>query len=267
GGRKEDYHRYLAEFKRGVEKEEAVGNSLKSYQKATSLAEAELGPTDPVRLGLALNFSVFYYQILHSPQRACDIARQAFDSAISELHTLDYESFKGSTSLMRLLNENLSLWSPDLPEDHGRAEKKASLKQKRHKKSSRNRGDRLQRSVGMGFRTPKEAIEGNYIDKKCPFTGTVSIRGRIISGICHSAKMTRTVIVRRNYLHYVSKYRRYEKRHSNIPAHVSPCFHVKEGDRLVIGQCRPLSKTVSFNVLKVIPAGSSWKGKKAFTGI
>jgi hypothetical protein len=50
---------------------------------------------------------------------------------------------------------------------------------------------------------------GTYIDKKCPFTGTVSIRGRIIAGTCHSAKMNRTIIVRRNYLHFVKKYQRH----------------------------------------------------------
>ncbi|RAK51231.1 30S ribosomal protein S17, partial [Phenylobacterium hankyongense] len=105
--------------------------------------------------------------------------------------------------------------------------------------------------MGLGFKVPKEAIEGTYIDKKCPFTGNVSIRGRILSGVCHSAKMNRTIIVRKDYLHYVRKYQRYEKRHSNIPAHVSPCFRVKEGDHVTIGQCRPLSKTVRFNVLKV----------------
>ncbi|XP_022863929.1 40S ribosomal protein S11-3-like [Olea europaea var. sylvestris] len=108
---------------------------------------------------------------------------------------------------------------------------------------------------------------GSYIDKKCPFTGDVSIRGRILAGTCHSAKMMRTIIVRRNYLHWVKKYQRYEKRHSNIPAHISPCFRVREGDHVIIGQCRPLSKTVRFNVLKVIPAGSSGLGKKAFTGM
>ncbi|KDO61815.1 hypothetical protein CISIN_1g031480mg [Citrus sinensis] len=110
-------------------------------------------------------------------------------------------------------------------------------------------------------------FSGTYIDKKCPFTGTVSIRGRILAGTCHSAKMNRTIIVRRNYLHFVKKYQRYEKRHSNIPAHISPCFRVKEGDHVIIGQCRPLSKTVRFNVLKVIPAGSSGGAKKAFTAM
>ncbi|KAK3026565.1 hypothetical protein RJ639_041151 [Escallonia herrerae] len=74
------------------------------------------------------------------------------------------------------------------------------------------------------------------------------------------AKMRRTIIVRINYLHIP-----YEKRHSNIAAHVSPCFRVKEGDQVTIGQCRPLSKTVRFNVLKVIPAGSAGGGQKAFT--
>ncbi|KAH1232737.1 40S ribosomal protein S11 [Glycine soja] len=128
-------------------------------------------------------------------------------------------------------------------------------------------GNRFWKSIGLGFKTPRDAIEGTYIDKKCPFTGNVSIRGRILAGTCHSAKMTRTIIVRRNYLHFIKKYQRYEKRHSNIPSHISPCFRVKEGDHVIIGQCRPISKTVRFNVLKVIPAGSSSGAKKAFTGM
>ena len=65
--------------------------------------------------------------------------------------------------------------------------------------------------------------------------------------------MQRTIVVRRDYLHYVPKYNRYEKRHRNIPVHCSPAFSVKEGDIVVIGECRPLCKTVHFNVLKVIP--------------
>eukprot|EP01115_Flamella_aegyptia_P010108 TRINITY_DN44183_c0_g1_i1.p2 TRINITY_DN44183_c0_g1~~TRINITY_DN44183_c0_g1_i1.p2 ORF type:complete len:81 (-),score=15.87 TRINITY_DN44183_c0_g1_i1:133-375(-) len=65
--------------------------------------------------------------------------------------------------------------------------------------------------------------------------------------------MNRTVIVRRNYLHYIKKYNRFEKRHKNIPAHLSPAFKLNVGDIVTIGQCRPLSKTVRFNVLKVQP--------------
>jgi small subunit ribosomal protein S11e len=69
-----------------------------------------------------------------------------------------------------------------------------------------------------------QAIEGTYIDKKCPFTSNVSIRGCILSGVVTKNKMQRTIVVRRDYLHFVSKYRRYEKRHKNISAHCSPCF-------------------------------------------
>merc|ERR1712137_1197480 len=65
------------------------------------------------------------------------------------------------------------------------------------------------KTIGLGFPTPKAAIDGNYVDKKCPFTSNVSIRGRILSGIVKSAKMDKTIIVRRNYAHFVKKYSRY----------------------------------------------------------
>ncbi|ORX82351.1 hypothetical protein K493DRAFT_91914 [Basidiobolus meristosporus CBS 931.73] len=117
--------------------------------------------------------------------------------------------------------------------------------------SKKSRNLRWYKDVGLGFKTPKEAIEGAYIDKKCPFTGDVSIRGRILSGTVISTKMKNTLIIRREYLHYIPKYNRYEKRHKNLAAHVSPCFRVENGDVVTVGQCRPLSKTVRFNVLKV----------------
>ena len=115
---------------------------------------------------------------------------------------------------------------------------------------------RFYKNVGMGFKTPQAAIEGSYIDKKCPFTGQVSIRGRILKGLVISNKMKNTIVLRRDYLHYVQKYKRYEKRHRNIPAHCSPCFSTKEGDVVTVGQCRPLSKTVRFNVLDVEPCST-----------
>lgn len=120
---------------------------------------------------------------------------------------------------------------------------------------------RYYRNVGLGFKTPKAAIEGVYIDKKCPFTGNVSIRGRILKGLCVSAKMQKSIIVRRDYVHFLPKYKRYEKRHHNVAAHVSPAFQIHEGDVVTIGECRPLSKTIRFNVLKVEPAGD--KGEEA----
>lgn len=116
-----------------------------------------------------------------------------------------------------------------------------------------SKGMRYHTEVGLGFKTPIEAIKGTYIDKKCPFTGNVSIRGRILRGLVISTKMRNTIIIRRDYLHYIPKYNRYEKRHKNIPVHISPCFRVKEGDIVTVGECRPLSKTVNFNVLKVKP--------------
>ncbi|KAI1109398.1 ribosomal protein S17-domain-containing protein [Nemania sp. NC0429] len=118
------------------------------------------------------------------------------------------------------------------------------------KAKSARPGKRWYKDVGLGFKTPNAAIEGSYIDKKCPFTGLVSIRGRILTGTVVSTKMHRTIIIRREYLR---EYDRYEKRHKNIAAHCSPAFRVEEGDHVTVGQCRPLSKTVRFNVLRVLP--------------
>ncbi|XP_047332883.1 14-3-3 protein 9-like [Impatiens glandulifera] len=114
---KGDYYRYLAEFMFGDDKKEAADQSLKAYQTATTVAETDLSPTHPIRLGLALNFSVFYYEILNSPERACHLAKQAFDEAIAELDTLSEESYKDSTLIMQLLRDNLTLWNSDIPED------------------------------------------------------------------------------------------------------------------------------------------------------
>merc|ERR1712196_185245 len=111
-------------------------------------------------------------------------------------------------------------------------------------KKSGGAAPRFYKKIGLGFKTPQNAIEGAYIDKKCPFTSNVSIRGRIFKGVVLSNKMARTVVLRRDYLHYIKKYNRFEKRHNNMPAHLSPCFiGLKEGDLVTVGQCRPLSKT------------------------
>lgn len=133
------------------------------------------------------------------------------------------------------------------------------------KKSRKFNSIRYFKTVGLGFNTPSDAIQGSYVDKKCPFTGNVAIRGRIIRGMVISTKMEKTIIVRRDYLHYIPKYQRYEKRHTNIPAHCSPAFkRIKVGDIVTIGQCRPLSKTVRFNVLKVQPNTIFGSVKKQF---
>uniref|UniRef100_A0A6U0B1C9 14-3-3 domain-containing protein n=1 Tax=Ostreococcus mediterraneus TaxID=1486918 RepID=A0A6U0B1C9_9CHLO len=119
---KGDYWRYLAEFKGGSERKEAAEETLLAYKSAEQTAEAELAPTHPIRLGLALNFSVFYYEILNAPERACQMAKKAFDEAISELDTLGEESYKDSTLIMQLLRDNLTLWTSDMDESTQAAE-------------------------------------------------------------------------------------------------------------------------------------------------
>merc|ERR1712243_307300 len=120
---KGDYHRYLAEFAQGNDKKEAAENSLMAYKAASDIAMTELPPTHPIRLGLALNFSVFYYEILNSPDRACRLAKAAFDDAIAELDSLNEESYKDSTLIMQLLRDNLTLWTSDMQtEEPGEAQ-------------------------------------------------------------------------------------------------------------------------------------------------
>lgn len=123
---KGDYYRYLAEFATGERRKEAADKSLEAYQAASSVAASELPPTHPIRLGLALNFSVFYYEILNSPDRACHLAKQAFDDAIAELDTLSEESYKDSTLIMQLLRDNLTLWTSDIQENEQRATESAA---------------------------------------------------------------------------------------------------------------------------------------------
>ncbi|KAL2918774.1 hypothetical protein HK105_201608 [Polyrhizophydium stewartii] len=122
---KGDYHRYLAEFATGEKRKDAAGSAHDAYKAATDIAQTELAPTHPIRLGLALNFSVFYYEILNSPDRACHLAKQAFDDAIAELDTLSEESYKDSTLIMQLLRDNLTLWTSDLQDGEKGDEAKA----------------------------------------------------------------------------------------------------------------------------------------------
>jgi len=126
---KGDYHRYLAEFATGNERKEAAENSLVAYKSASDIAITELPPTHPIRLGLALNFSVFYYEILNSPDRACHLAKQAFDDAIAELDTLNEDSYKDSTLIMQLLRDNLTLWTSDMQGDEKAADEGAKAEE------------------------------------------------------------------------------------------------------------------------------------------
>lgn len=128
--RKGDYCRYKAEFSKGDTRKEAASDSLVAYKEATRIAES-LRNTDATRLGLALNFSVFYYEIMGDPKQACDVAKkvinvlmyyldfsitfifqQAFDDAISDLDSIgDDKGYKDTTLIMQLLRDNLTLWT------------------------------------------------------------------------------------------------------------------------------------------------------------
>jgi len=100
--------------------------------------------------------------------------------------------------------------------------------------------------MSLTFRKPKKTCE----DTNCPFHGKLPVRGRVFEGVVVSAKMDKTIVVERDYLSYVSKFMRYERRHSRIPSHNPPCIDAREGDHVIVAETRPLSKTVSFVVVE-----------------
>jgi small subunit ribosomal protein S17 len=100
--------------------------------------------------------------------------------------------------------------------------------------------------MSLTFKKPKKTCE----DINCPFHGELPIRGRVLEGVVVTAKMDKTVVVERDYLSYISKFMRYERRRSRIPSHNPPCIDAKEGDRVIIAESRPVSKTVSFVVVE-----------------
>lgn len=97
----------------------------------------------------------------------------------------------------------------------------------------------MHKNIGIEAKPPAQACE----DKNCCWHGDVRIRGRIFEGVVVSAKARRTAVVEIPYFHYVPKYERYERRTSRITCHNPDCVGAKEGDRVRIGECRPLSKT------------------------
>jgi len=110
-----DYYRYLAEF---ITDKDYGQEAAKNYQAAMDVASEKLSPTHPIRLGLALNYSVCCYEILKDEKKACEMAKRSFDDAISKLDQLDEASYKDSTLIMQLLRDNLTLWTAEAnPED------------------------------------------------------------------------------------------------------------------------------------------------------
>jgi len=105
----------------------------------------------------------------------------------------------------------------------------------------------MAKSVGLDVPAPKAECQ----DVNCPFHGSLPVRGQVITGKVVSDRMMGTVVVEREYLRYIRKYNRYEKRSSRIHAHNPPCLQAKAGDSVTIAECRPLSKTKSFVVVEV----------------
>merc|ERR1712039_542777 len=113
---KADYYRYIAEFTEGDKKKQAAESARQAYEAANEVATKDLVVTHPIRLGLALNFSVFQYGVLQQPDEACKMARTAFEDAIAELDNVAEDSYKDSTLIMQLLRDNLTLWTSDQEE-------------------------------------------------------------------------------------------------------------------------------------------------------
>merc|ERR1712021_135474 len=110
---KADYYRYQAEYTDGDNKAKAAESARAAYEEAQKVAEKDLAVTHPIRLGLALNYSVFQYEVLNNPDEACKMARTAFEDAIAELDNVAEDSYKDSTLIMQLLRDNLTLWTSD----------------------------------------------------------------------------------------------------------------------------------------------------------
>lgn len=119
---KGDYNRYLSEFSGDELKDEPSCCAQEAYETASSIASSHLNATHPIRLGLALNYSVFYYEIMNNPDLACSMAKGAFESAIHELDTVSEDTYKDSTLIMQLLRDNLTLWTSDVVNEAKEAE-------------------------------------------------------------------------------------------------------------------------------------------------
>lgn len=115
-------------------------------------------------------------------------------------------------------------------------------------KKKGEKGEGKARDIGLKVKPPERQCE----DPKCPFHGTLPVRGRVLEGRIVSAKAQRTATVERKYTHFIQKYERYERRHSRIVAYKPDCIDVKIGDRVRIAECRPLSKTKHFVVIEVM---------------
>ena len=102
------------------------------------------------------------------------------------------------------------------------------------------------RNIGVSVASPRKACE----DEFCPFHGTLSVRGKLLTGTVSSAQAPKMVVVSREYPRRVSKYKRFQRSKSKVHAYLPSCLEVKEGQEVRIAECRRLAKTVSFVVIE-----------------
>lgn len=105
-----DYYRYIAENAKGDQLESVKQNALKSYEEANQIP---LPPCNPIKLGLALNFSVFHYEVMKNHKAACELADQALQEALDKIDELEEDDFRDAKSIIELLKENLTLWKEE----------------------------------------------------------------------------------------------------------------------------------------------------------
>ena len=108
-----DYYRYVAESASPDKLEETKSGALENYLKASELSTKELGACNPIRLGLALNFSVFYFEVMNDHKKACELGETALQNALEKIDECDEETFRDAKSIIELLKENLSLWKEE----------------------------------------------------------------------------------------------------------------------------------------------------------
>jgi len=105
-----DYYRYIAENAKGDQLEDVKQKALKAYDEANGIA---LPPCNPIKLGLALNFSVFHYEVMKNHKAACELADQALQEALDKIDELEEDDFRDAKSIIELLKENLTLWKEE----------------------------------------------------------------------------------------------------------------------------------------------------------
>ena len=114
---KGDYYRYMAEYSSGEELKKVSEKAQESYERAMEIGEKELKDCNPIKLGLALNFSVFTYEICNEKEKACAIGKKAHDAAMELIEEVSEDLYREMTPVMQLIRDNLTLWSLDSEEE------------------------------------------------------------------------------------------------------------------------------------------------------